>query len=185
MCKQPYFYLNVTNPFVIFVRLFFQTSSAIKILHNFQTFKHAFGQRCRNFRVTKYCVESDINDSAQRDGVYSPAPDRQTSAQAHGLSLQQSSPTFTSMYIDIHTEKAPKSTFSLLTTYNQESTPGLLSTLDSIGRGSSPGAALPHFGRYGKGGDTGFFCPFDKFFGHFFLFFAPMSPDFAHCVTCF
>ena len=23
MCKQPYFYLNVTNPFVIFVRLFF------------------------------------------------------------------------------------------------------------------------------------------------------------------
>ena len=47
------------------------------------------------------------------------------------------------------------------------------------------GAALPHFGRYGKGGDTCFFCPFDKFFGHFFLFFAPMSPDFAHCVTCF
>ena len=47
------------------------------------------------------------------------------------------------------------------------------------------GAALPHFGRDGKGGDTCFFCPFDKFFGHFFLFFAPMSPDFAHCVTCF
>ena len=118
MCKQPYFYLNVTNPFVIFVRFFFQTSSAIKILHNFQTFKHAFGQRCRNFPVAKYCVESDINDSAQRDGVYSPAPDRQTSAQAHGLSLQQSPPTFTSMYIDIHTEKAPKSTFSLLTIKN-------------------------------------------------------------------
>ena len=50
---------------------------------------------------------------------------------------------------------------------------------------SWPGAALPHFGRDGKGGDTCFFCPFDKFFGHFFLFFAPMSPDFAHCVTCF
>ena len=51
--------------------------------------------------------------------------------------------------------------------------------------GIVPGAALPHFGRYGKGGDTCFFYPFDKFFGHFFLFFAPMSPDFAHCVTCF
>ena len=50
---------------------------------------------------------------------------------------------------------------------------------------SEPGAALPHFGRDGKGGDTCFFCPFDKFFGHFFLFFAPMSPDFAHCVTYF
>ena len=47
------------------------------------------------------------------------------------------------------------------------------------------GAALPHFGRDGKGGDTCFFCPFDMFFGHFILFFAPMSPDFAHCVTCF
>ena len=30
-----------------------------------------------------------------------------------------------------------------------------------------------------------FLLPYDKFFGHFFLFFAPMSPDFAHCVTCF
>ena len=47
------------------------------------------------------------------------------------------------------------------------------------------GAALSHFGRDGKSGDTCYFCPFDKFFGHFFLFFAPMSPDFAHCVTCF
>ena len=51
--------------------------------------------------------------------------------------------------------------------------------------GLKTGAALPHFGRDGKGGDTCFFCPFDKFLGHFFLFFAPMSPDFAHCVTCF
>ena len=39
------------------------------------------------------------------------------------------------------------------------------------------GAALAHFGRDGKGGDT---C-----FGNFFPFFAPMSPDFAHGVTCF
>ena len=46
------------------------------------------------------------------------------------------------------------------------------------------GAALPH-GRDGEDGETCFFCPIDKFFGHFVPFFAPMSPDFAHCVTCF
>ena len=40
--------------------------------------------------------------------------------------------------------------------------------------GPSPGAALPHFGRDGKGRDTCFFCPIDKFFGNFFLFFDPM-----------
>ena len=53
----------------------------------FSMFSNLNRKRCRNFRVTKYCVQSDINDSAQRDGVYSPAPDRQTSAQAHSLSL--------------------------------------------------------------------------------------------------
>ena len=62
---------------------------------------------------------------------------------------------------------------------------GLISLLSPLASGNLAGAALPHFGRDGKGGDTCFFCPFDKFFGHFFLFFAPMSPDFAHCVTCF
>ena len=42
---------------------------------------------------------------------------------------------------------------------------------------ASTGAA-PHIGRDGKGEDT---C----FFAHIFPFFAPMSPDFAHSVTCF
>ena len=48
-----------------------------------------------------------------------------------------------------------------------------------------PGAALPHFGRDGKSRDTCYFYPFDKFFVYFLPFFAPLSLDFAHCVTCF
>ena len=47
------------------------------------------------------------------------------------------------------------------------------------------GAALPHFGRDGKDADTCFFCLAERFFSHFLLFFAYMSPDFAYCVTCF
>ena len=48
-----------------------------------------------------------------------------------------------------------------------------------------PGAALTHFGRDGKDADTCFFCLGERFFSHFLLFFASMSPDFAYCVTCF
>ena len=65
-------------------------------------------KRCRNCRVTKYCVESDINDSAQRDGVYSPAPDRQTSAQAHSLSLWVG---FSNFDIDVHLYTQCESTY--------------------------------------------------------------------------
>ena len=33
-----------------------------------------------------------------------------------------------------------------------------------------PGAALSHFDKDGKGGDTCLFCSFDQFFGFFFVF---------------
>merc|ERR1711884_532149 len=56
--------------------------------------------------------------------------------------------------------------------------------IENTSNGKRSGAALPHSGRDGKGRDTCSFYPFDNFFVHFLPFFAPMSPDFAHCVTC-
>ena len=64
---------------------------------------------------------------------------------------------------------------------------------------SNPGAALPHFGRDGKDGDTCFLCPIDKCFWQFSPVFGPyvtgfcplcplflkyLNPRYGNCHTC-